>query len=44
MIYGHPDRPAVCNGLKPSPEMCGRDAADAMAILSHMEALTAPSQ
>ena len=39
-IFGQPERPAVCAGLKPEPEMCGRDAADAMAFLAALERAT----
>lgn len=43
-IFGSPDRPAVWAGLQPSHEMCGRDAAGAMAWLTRLEAATAPRQ
>lgn len=39
-IFGQPERPAVCAGLKPEPEMCGRDAAEAMAFLAALERAT----
>ena len=41
-LFGSPDRPAVCAGLQPSPEMCGDSAAAAMSYLVRLEALTAP--
>lgn len=41
-LFGSPDRPAVCAGLRPSPEMCGESPAEAMAYLVALEALTAP--
>ena len=41
-IFGSPERPAVCAGLQPSHEMCGRDAVAAMAWLTRLEAATAP--
>jgi hypothetical protein len=41
-LYGSPDRPAVCTGLAPGPEMCGDSADDAMATLVRWERLTAP--
>ena len=28
-IFGQPERPAVCGGLQPSPEMCGDGQASA---------------
>lgn len=42
-IFGRPERPAVCAGLRPSPEMCGRDAGEALAILIALELATRPS-
>jgi len=42
-LFGHPSRPAVCSSLRPSPSMCGQDAAEALAILQHLEEATAPS-
>jgi hypothetical protein len=40
-IFGQPERPRVCGGLQPSPEMCGASAAQAMFFLSELERLTA---
>lgn len=40
-IFGHPERPAVCAGLQPSPEMCGATREHAMLFLSELERLTA---
>ena len=42
LIFGRPERPAVCIGLRPSPEMCGSSAAEAMIGLAALERLTAP--
>lgn len=42
-LFGLPGRPAVCAGLQPSHEMCGRDAAAAMRWLTRLEAATAPA-
>ena len=39
-IWGHPDRPAVCDGLKPGPEMCGETATEAVDYLTRLEELT----
>ena len=39
-IFGRPERPAVCGGLKPSAEMCGASQGDAMQYLARLEALT----
>jgi hypothetical protein len=41
-LFGSTDRPAVCSSLRPSAEMCGDSAAQAMAGLVRLEALTAP--
>jgi len=41
-IFGQPDRPAVCQGLQPSAEMCGTSTAQAMAYLARLEHLTQP--
>lgn len=41
-LFGDPRRPAVCQQLRPSPTMCGDSRADALAMLSQLEAATAP--
>lgn len=41
-LFGSPDRPAVCSGLRPGPEMCGDSAEEAHATLIGWERLTAP--
>lgn len=43
-IFGEAQRPAVCRQLKPSVQMCGGTAAEAMAILQELERLTAPGR
>lgn len=42
-LFGLPERPAVCVRLRPSAEMCGSSAAEALAYLAHLEAATASS-
>lgn len=42
LIFGQPERPAVCSGLLPSLEMCGDGQEHAMLFLSQLELLTAP--
>jgi len=42
LIFGRPERPAVCSGLSPSPEMCGSSQAQALQYLARLEKLTAP--
>lgn len=41
-LFGKPERPAVCCGLRPSPEMCGSSRADALAYLAWLELATLP--
>lgn len=39
-LFGKPDRPKVCSGLKPSREMCGNSREEAMRYLDMLEELT----
>jgi Fe-S-cluster containining protein len=41
-IFGRPERPAACLGLRPSPEMCGGRREDALVYLQRLERLTRP--
>ncbi len=41
-LFGKPDRPAFCTRLRPSGEMCGGSAEEAMAMLAELERLTKP--
>ena len=41
-IFGRPERPAFCGGLKPSEEMCGDDSTHAMHWLTTLELATRP--
>jgi uncharacterized protein len=41
-LFGRPERPAVCSGLKPSLVMCGDTQAHALSYLKQLEAATAP--
>ena len=41
-LFGKPERPAVCAGLRPSSSMCGLDRDDALQNLHRLEAQTAP--
>jgi Fe-S-cluster containining protein len=43
MIFGRPERPAVCSGLKPAPEMCGASREAAMLFLARLERDTQPA-
>ena len=42
LIFGRPERPAFCSGLRPSAEMCGNSRAEALAWLRVLEEDTAP--
>ncbi len=42
-LFGHPQRPAVCTSLMPSPEMCGSTREQALRWLSTLEAQTLPN-
>ena len=41
-IFGQPDRPTVCERLRPMQEMCGNSAEEALAYLYELERLTRP--
>ena len=43
-VFGRPERPAFCVGLKPAPEMCGENRSDALAWLARLEHLTRPDR
>ena len=42
-VFGKPERPVFCGGLKPSAEMCGESSEQAMQWLSSLELATRPS-
>ena len=42
MIFGHPERPAVCASLQPNIDMCGTNDAHAFAWLTRLEIETTP--
>ena len=41
-VFGKPERPAFCAGLRPSPGMCGSTPEDALAYLADLEMQTDP--
>jgi hypothetical protein len=41
-LFGRPERPAFCSGLRPEETMCGRNRDDAMEHLSLLERATRP--
>ncbi|ACD94081.1 YkgJ family cysteine cluster protein [Trichlorobacter lovleyi] len=42
-IFDRPERPAVCSSLRPSSEMCGQNAGEALQRLQQWEQQTAPA-
>jgi Fe-S-cluster containining protein len=42
MLFGMPQRPAVCSSLQPMKDMCGESNEEAYTLLSVMEILTDP--
>lgn len=42
LLFGKPERPAICGNLRPSAEMCGQTDADAFRYLEELERSTAP--
>lgn len=43
LLFGKPERPAVCSTLRPSQEMCGHTTEEALTYLTKLERETAPS-
>ena len=41
-LFGHPERPLVCQSLQPCRSMCGNSREDAIALLTRLEVLTTP--
>lgn len=41
-LFGRPERPAFCAGLRASREMCGQDREQALAWLADLEQATKP--
>jgi hypothetical protein len=42
-LWGSPDRPDVCESLRPVPAMCGDSAEEAMVYLANLEIATRPT-
>jgi uncharacterized protein len=42
-VFGQPERPAFCAGLKPSDEMCGASRNEALVWLTRLEQATQPA-
>jgi Fe-S-cluster containining protein len=43
LLFGKPERPAVCVNLKPSRQMCGSDREEALDYLRDLEEATKPA-
>lgn len=43
LLFGRPERPAVCASLRPTAEMCGDSRAQALLWISQLEVSTQPS-
>jgi hypothetical protein len=41
-LFGRPERPACCSGLRPEPEMCAADREAALRFMAELERLTTP--
>ncbi|OAJ69984.1 hypothetical protein A7976_12530 [Methylobacillus sp. MM3] len=42
-VFGQPERPAFCGGLRPSEEMCGETRTHALQWLERLERATTPN-
>lgn len=42
-LWGKPERPEVCDRLRPMKEMCGDSAEEALVLLGRLERATAPA-
>jgi hypothetical protein len=40
LLFGKPERPAICVRLRPEPAMCGANRAEAMRLLAALEIAT----
>jgi uncharacterized protein len=43
-LWGKPERPEVCNRLRPMRDICGDSAAEALVLLGRLERATAPER
>jgi Fe-S-cluster containining protein len=44
LLFGLPERPAVCVNLRPMREMCGETMEEALVYLAFLEQATAPDR
>jgi hypothetical protein len=40
LLFGRPERPAVCSSLRPTAEMCGNNNEEALIYLDELESIT----
>lgn len=43
-LFGRPERPRVCERLRPEPQMCGSSRGHALQILTELERATAAAR
>jgi hypothetical protein len=43
LLFGKPERPAVCTHLRPMEDICGTSTGEALVLLGTLERLTAPA-
>jgi uncharacterized protein len=43
-LFGRPERPVVCQQLRPEPAMCGASTAEALRLLAALERATRPGK
>jgi hypothetical protein len=41
-LFGRPERPAVCVGLRPTADMCGTTRSEALGYLAELDRATRP--
>lgn len=44
LLWGRPERPAVCDGFRPEPSVCGEDRGDALRLIALLERDTQPPE
>lgn len=43
LLFGKPERPAVCEGLVPAADICGDSTEQAMSLIAALELATQPA-
>ena len=44
LLWGRPERPAICGGFRPEPAVCGSDREEALQLIATLERDTTPAQ